>query len=387
MPVRIGAGASEEHSPRQAAIEAAVAARGGLQGAHADLAVVFASGAHLSDPEGLLEGVHEALVPGALIGCGAGGVLAGGREHEQQTAVAVWAAALDGGSATTFAVTAEPAVDEGFEFAGLPALEGSDAVLLLADPGSLPVEPLLAEIGAQAPGLPVLGGLASAVRAGGEALLFHGGDVVGEGGIGAALADVPIVPCVSQGAEPIGPEMTITAAEGNIVHELAGRPALEKLRSVIDELGDEERAMLGGGLLIGLVIDAAKPEYVRGDFLVRTLIGADEESQAIAVGALVEPGQVVRLHVRDADSADRDLRAQLAARARELAGPPAGALMFSCNGRGRGMFGVVDPDAAELERALDGAPAAGFFAAGEIGPIGSQSFVHGFTATVAVFGP
>jgi small ligand-binding sensory domain FIST len=61
--------------------------------------------------------------------------------------------------------------------------------------------------------------------------------------------------------------------------------------------------------------------------------------------------------------------------------------MFSCNGRGRGMFGVVDHDAAELERALDGAPAAGFFAAGEIGPIGSQSFVHGFTATVAVFGP
>ena len=49
------------------------------------------------------------------------------------------------------------------------------------------------------------------------------------------------------------------------------------------------------------------------------------------------------------------------------------------------MFGSPDHDAGALERALDGAPAAGFFCAGEIGPVGARSFVHGFTATIAVF--
>ena len=141
-----------------------------------------------------------------------------------------------------------------------------------------------------------------------------------------------------------------------------------------------------GGLLMGIVIDANKPEYVQGDFLVRGLVGADPDTGQVAVGTDVRPGQVVRLHARDAASADRDLRSALGARMLALGGrTPAGALLISCNGRGAGMFGHAHHDASALDDALGGAPAAGFFAAGEIGPVGGEYFVHGFTATVAVF--
>ena len=143
---------------------------------------------------------------------------------------------------------------------------------------------------------------------------------------------------------------------------------------------------MASGLLLGIVIDGGKPEYEQGDFLVRGVIGADPEAGTLTVGAPVQAGTVVRLHARDAVSADRDLRQALCLRREALGGGmPAGALVFTCNGRGEAMFGTPDHDALTLEEELAGAPAAGFFAAGEIGPVGGDPFLHGFTATVAVF--
>jgi small ligand-binding sensory domain FIST len=369
------------------AVEAAIAARSGLDGRRADVAVVFAAGAHLAAPEATLEGVHEALSPGQLVGCGAGGVLGAGREVEGGTCVAVWAAALGAGSAQAFHATAEEG-GESPEVTGLPALDGASGIVLLPDPFSFPADQVVADLSRRAPGLPVLGGVASARTADGAAALFFGAEDVDRGAVGLRFEGVEMLPCVSQGAAPVGPELTITAAEGHIVLELAGQPALEKLRAVIEELGTQDQARLSKGLLLGVVVDHNKPEYEQGDFLVRGLLGADVDTGAIAVAADVHPGQVVRLHVRDADCAARDLRAGLALRRQALGGqPPAGALVFTCNGRGRGMFGVADHDAGVVDSELGGAPAAGFFAAGEIGPVGSEVFLHGFTATVAVFAP
>ncbi|HXR13533.1 MAG TPA: FIST N-terminal domain-containing protein [Solirubrobacteraceae bacterium] len=391
MSVRIGAGLSRTRDARVGAIEAAQAAASGLAGARADVAVVFACGDHLAAPEAVLEGVHEALCPAQLVGCGASGVLADGAEVEDGTAVAVWAAALDGGSVRSFRANAPHGDDDDDEEETGPTVDvkaaaNATAVLVFPDAYSFDTEAMLAALRESCPQVPVLGGLASARTFDGTAALFHDESVLEQGAVGLLFEGVPVHTCVSQGASPLGPELTITAAEGQVIHELAGKPALVKLREVFDELDERERALVAGGLFLGIVIDAGKPEYEHGDFLVRGVVGADTEQGSVALSANLRAGQVVRLHARDARSADRDLERALRQRRATLGErSPAGALCFTCNGRGRGLFGVPDHDASALARALAGAPVAGFFAAGEIGPVSGESFQHAFSASVAVF--
>jgi small ligand-binding sensory domain FIST len=383
-PVRIATGLATDDAGPDAFAEAAARAALGLGGAAADLVVVFAAAANLMHAEEGLAAVEERLRPAAVIGCGAQGVIAGGRELEHG-GVAVWAGSLPGGTVRPFHLEAFDAGDDGVAIAGLPELAGAEAVILLVDPYSFPVEPLLDRLAVDHPGLPVIGGLASAGAGPGEGALIHAGGLEDRGAVGVALSGVDVRPCVSQGARPIGPEMVITACEENVIHELASRPALRRLHDAIGELEPHERALAGNGLLLGIVIDENQPDYERGDFLIRGLLGIDEESGSVQVGERVRVGQTVRLQVRDGESADEDLREALALHADALPGPPAGALLFSCNGRGSHMFGAPDHDALALDGAFGGAPAAGFFCAGEIGPVGPRSFVHGFTATLAVF--
>jgi small ligand-binding sensory domain FIST len=206
------------------------------------------------------------------------------------------------------------------------------------------------------------------------------------GAVGVVLSDVTVNCTVSQGASPIGPEMVVTACDGNVIEELASRPALDRLMDAIrNELSPDEQALATQGLLVGIVIDENRPDYERGDFLVRALMSVDEQERTITIGERVRVGQTVRLHVRDAASADVDLRDALERAARELDRPAAGALMFTCNGRGSHMFGSAGHDADALAREIGPAPAAGFFCAGEIGPVGARSFVHGFSTSVALF--
>lgn len=390
--VRTSVGASESFDTVEAAAEAADRARAGLEPT-CDLAVVFASGHHLAMAKWLLSEVHERLEPRAVIGCGAGGTVAGGHELEETPGIAVWAASLPGADLETMHLTAERDA-QGFRLLGLPVslLEpanadeagGDESLIALCDPFSFPAEELLAAVDRSRPHVPVLGGLASASFAGG-AVLLRDGEVHSDGAVAVRLRGVQVLPCVSQGAGPVGPEMTITSAEANVIGQLAGKPAMERLGEVISALPDHERELAAAGVLVGLVIDENRPEYERGDFLVRPIIGADRESGAIAIGEPVRVGQTVRLQVRDAASADEDLREALRAQSQALGSHgAAGALLFTCNGRGSHMFEVPDHDAAAIEDSL-GVPTAGFFCAGEIGPVGGRNFLHGFTATMAVF--
>jgi small ligand-binding sensory domain FIST len=386
MPVRIGTGLSTTPEPRAAALEAASAAARELGDARCDLAVVFVSGALLGAPDAVLGAVHEMLAPEGLIGCGAGGVIAHSREIETGSAVSVWAANFGDGTATTFHAAVEELELGTGALTGMSDLAGADGAILLADPVTFPTDAVLRFLTESTPMLPLLGGLASGRTFNDETVLFIDEQVVSEGAVGVRLDGVEVLPMVSQGAAPIGPELTITAGEGHVIGELAGKPALEKLRETIEALPPEDLQLVQGGLLVGIVVDSNKPDYLQGDFLVRGLVGADPSTGQVAIAADVHPGQVVRLHARDAESADRDLREALSIRMTALGGrPPAGALVFACNGRGRSMFGCADHDAEVVADALAGAPAAGFFAAGEIGPVGGGYFLHSFTATVAVF--
>jgi small ligand-binding sensory domain FIST len=389
--VQVSVGASESFDTVEAAAEAADRARAGLD-ASCDLVFVFASGHHLGMAKWLLSEVHERLEPSALLGCGAGGTVAGGHELEDTPGIVVWAASLPAAELETMHLTAERDA-ESFRLLGLPeslttAADGpstaDESLIALCDPFSFPPEELLAQIERSRPHVPVLGGLASASFAGGSVLL-QDGELHTQGAVAVRMRGLEMLPCVSQGAGPVGPEMTITRAEANVIGELAGKAAMERLGEAIAALPESERSLASSGVLIGLVIDENRPEYDRGDFLVRPIIGADRDSGAIAIGEQVRVGQTVRLQVRDAASADEDLRAALRAQAQALGSDgAAGALLFTCNGRGSHMFEVPDHDAGAIEDAL-AAPTAGFFCAGEIGPVGGRNFLHGFTATMAVF--
>jgi small ligand-binding sensory domain FIST len=200
------------------------------------------------------------------------------------------------------------------------------------------------------------------------------------GGVGVVLpGGVATRTVVSQGCRPIGDPMIVTRAEGNLVMEIAGRPALDRLDDLVRAADAEERSLLASGLQIGIAIDEHRATFERGDFLIRGVVGADRLQRALAVGDRVEVGTTVQFQVRDAVAADEDLRAMLA----DATGDAA--LVFTCNGRGQRLFGEPDHDARVVHDTLGSPALAGMFCAGEFGPIGGRSFVHGFTASVLVF--
>jgi small ligand-binding sensory domain FIST len=383
LACRIGAGLSTSESAWEAAREAAREARGGaLGGAEVDLAFVFLSPAHLVEAEAAAEAVREELAPRHLLGCVAEGVVARDRELEEGPAVAVWASALPGAEIECFHVAAVQ-TEEGTAVAGFPELDDPGLVALLVDPFTFPVGPFLTRLNEAHERIPLVGGIAAGGgRPGAQALILEDA-VHAEGAVGAVVSGLPVLTVVSQGCRPIGREAVITRCEGNVVYELAGEPALERLRREIAALSSEEQALAARGLLAGLVIDENRPQYETGDFLMRGLLSADEATGALALGETVRVGQTLRFFVRDAASADADLRQALADAPRRAR--PAGALLFTCNGRGTNMFPEPDHDARVVAEALGTRALAGFFCGGEIGPVGGKAFLHGFTATLAVF--
>ena len=230
--------------------------------------------------------------------------------------------------------------------AGLPDLEGADAVIMLADPYTFPVEPLLIQLASDFPGLPVIGGLASARRGPMAACSCTTTRSRKPGAVGAVLRGVDVRACVSQGARPIGPEMVITAADGQRGAR-AREPAGARAAARGDRRARRRGARAGGERPAARHRDRREPARVRASATswCAASWAPTRRAGSVTVGDLVRVGQTARLQVRDGVSADEDLRAMLLQQRRELPGPPAGALVFTCNGRGVGMFGEPDHDA------------------------------------------
>ncbi|MGH3970245.1 MAG: FIST signal transduction protein, partial [Mycobacterium sp.] len=235
------------------------------------------------------------------------------------------------------------------------------------------------------PGTPVIGGVVSGGRGPGDTRLFRSRDVLTSGVVGVRLPGMHAIPIVSQGCRPIGHPYIVTGAEDLVITELGGRAPLQRLREIVEGLPPDEQDLVSNGLQIGIVVDEHLAAPSQGDFLIRGLLGADSSTGAMEVGEVVEVGATVQFQVRDAVGADKDLRLAVERALAELPGRPVGALLFTCNGRGRRMFGVADHDASTITDLLGGIPLAGFFAAGEIGPIACRNALHGFTASMALF--
>ena len=239
---------------------------------------------------------------------------------------------------------------------------------MVCDPFTFPAGDLLAHLNQHVPGATVMGGMASGGLRSGQSLLFLDDRVVTHGAVGAHLPRARIRPLVAQGCRPVGDPYTVTQADGNLIIELGGRPPLARLRELAAALPVPEQELLARGAHLGIVIDEYRAEPGQGDFLVRGIAGADPESGAIAVGGELEVGQTVQFHVRDARSADEDLRRILVRETASLGGRPlAGALLFTCTGRGTRMFAEPDHDTGLLAQVLGQVPLAGFFCDGELG--------------------
>ncbi|MGH3889691.1 MAG: FIST signal transduction protein [Pseudonocardiaceae bacterium] len=370
-----------------AAAESAVTqAMAALRGQRPDLLCVFVSAADPNGVESAGTRARELAGAGTTLGCGAGGVIGAGRGVEIEPAVSVFAACLPGVRCTPFHLELVRTAD-GADVIGKPDRHEDDAVaVLLADPFTFPIAAFVQRSNDDPIGLPLIGGVASGPRGGGAARLFLDGRSVPAGAVGVVLGGpVAAVPVVSQGCRPFGPTMIVTKAAGNVLFGLAGTPALAKLEQIVAELPAEERQAVARGLHIGVAMDEYAEEHERGDFLIRGVVGADSERGAIAIQDVVEVGRTVRFQVRDASAAAADLE-ELFSRFRAENGPVGGALLFSCNGRGATMFPSADHDVLAVRAGLGTTGVAGFFAAGEIGPVAGRNHLHGFTASILVFG-
>jgi len=352
-------------------------------GEQPDLAIVFVTEAHGGALEDIAATIRSTLRPVTLLGCTASSVVGNEREVEGQPAIALWAGHAGLVMPVLLRLETRP---DGTAVIGWPAEPPPTAgsLLLLVDPFTFPTDAFLRGLRDQADAwLPVVGGMASAGRGPGGNRLVVNDTVVTEGAVGALIGGVEVESVVSQGCRPIGDPFVVTKAEtsphGTRIYELGGRSALERIQELVTALGPDDRMLLQRGLHLGRVIDEHRVEFDRGDFLIRNVLGGDPETGMIQVGDEVELGGTVQFQVRDAASADEDLRELLQGRQAD------GALLFTCNGRGTNLFGVPDQDAAVLAEKLGPAPVAGMFCQGEIGPVGTESFVHGFTASVVLF--
>jgi len=356
-----------------------------------DLALAFVHPQYVPHIEDLLSGVLGAIGSRHLTGCTGGGIIGGDEEVEQKPAVSLMVAQLPGVEIAPFHVTqreVEESTGPGFWHYQLEVESTENAnLILLVDPFSIQAVQLVQALGEAYPGAPLIGGLASGGQQPGENRLFLDGEVFDDGAVGVALAGkVALRAVVSQGCKPIGQPFTVTRAEKNIIFELGGRPPLAVLQEMLPQLPQDEQQLARTALFLGRVINEYKEEFGRGDFLIRNLVGHDPKSGALAVGDWMRTGQTVQFQVRDGQCADEDLRCLLAREKQRFAhGPPAGALLFSCLGRGAGMYGVSSHDIKALHQYVGPIATAGFFCNGEIGPVGERAFVHGFTSVIGLF--
>jgi len=338
----------------------------------ADLALVFVAG-HGSGLSAVTHRVHDRLPRATLLGCSAGGVIGGGLEIEGRPGVSVTLASLPDAELVPFQFSESLVTTLG--------RESSAPLLVLADPYTVDAPELVKTLDEAFPGATKLGGLASGARAPGRHALFLGDATHASGAVGVALRGLTIETIVAQGCRPIGDAMFITRHRGQTIHELNGKPAARVLRELYETLTDADRELFHHSLFLGVGMDDKK-EYRHGDFLIRNIGGIQRESGALIAGATFEDYQVVQFHLRDAQTSSEDLDTMLAS----ATGTPAGALLFSCLGRGQGLYGRPNHDSDAFHRALgDDVPLGGFFCNGEIGPVRGRTHLHGYTSCFGLF--
>ncbi len=351
-----------------------------LDGVQPDLLVVFASPHHRVAFAEVASGLKKLLNADTVVGSTAVAIAGGATEIEDGPALSVFAACWGGGRARAFSLDAFR-TSEGLRIVGWPDdVPATGTLLLLTEPLSFPTDDFLAMCRACRPELKLIGGSTSVAGPDyGSAMVLD--DSLQSRGAVAVLLDesVQVQTVVAQGCRPIGQPLVITRSNRNVITELAGQPPLERLRQILGALDDTDQEILRRGIQVGLVVNEHQLNFGRGDFLIRSLLGSDDPNGSITISESVQPGQTIQFHLRDGVAATEDLEALLRGSA------ASGVLLFTCNGRGTHLFGVPSHDSGLIQGRIGPVPLAGMFCSGEVGMISGKTFLHGHTASVALF--
>lgn len=380
----------------------------------ADLAVVFISSAFASEYSRLMPLLQDQLSVPLLLGCSGGGIIGMNdtgevREVEAEAALSLTLMRMPNARIQTFHLKAgelpdlDSSPEKWVQAVGVSPADNT-LFLLLSDPSSSRISELLEGLDFAYPGAIKLGGLASSTAMGSRTGLFCNYKQCFEGTVGVAITgDYSWETIVAQGCRPIGPVFRVTRGERNIIFGISpdstdavsGSPSnlrenpLENLRELVEELNDSDKELAQTSLFVGIARSEFKQYLNQGDFLIRNLLGIEPKTGAIAVGNRVRPGQRLQFHLRDARASAQDLELLLENNTKALSVVPSassavGAFMFSCLGRGKGLYGEADFDARLFNRYFPNIPVSGCFCNGEIGPVGNSTFLHGYTSVFGI---
>lgn len=380
---------SRNRTWREAVRELATKIKKDLGGRSCDLAIFFVSETYERfDPQAFSKLLTDILPYRVLLGCNSSGVISAKNEIEMEPAITMLAMHLPGVKLYPFAV---PAGQIGLLESGNKLINYLDIFptdkprfICLADPATADINALLHGFNEGYKGLPVVGGLASGAVMGAANWLCLNGAVHNDGAIGVALTgNIEFEVIVSQGSRPIGKPFVVTRAEDNVLYEIAGRPALMVVRELLEELSAKDKTLAEHTLSVGIVMNEKKTAFKRGDFLIRNIVGFDPDTGALMVAALLKVGQTLQFQLRDAETSSEDLNLMLE-KASSANGHPQGGILVSCCGRGKNFYGTPDHDISAIQNLRGPMPLAGFFANGEISPIGDKNFVHGYTSSLVI---
>lgn len=387
-PYAASSAISSHIDSRTAAMEVAEQLHDEL-GGRCDLLLMFASYHHRTALAEAAAAIRRTVSPRTMLGVTAEAVLGADQELDGRAGLSAIGMRLGGAKVRSWTTSPDnpiPLRDPAAVRSRIGFNEELRTTVFIADPFTTPITrllPALSECGEGVKPVPVIGGMASGASQPGLNVLVLNDRVLTAGGVGVTISgDVDIDFVISQGCRPIGKPLVVTKSQENVILELGSMRALDALQEVAQNLPDHERQLLSQGLLLGTVINEYRDRFGRGDFLIRSILGIDQRAGGIAVGDMPRIGQTVQFHVRDATTAGEDL--QLLLDAQQMRVPPFAAMLFSCNGRGARLFGSAGHDLNMIHSRLGNVPTAGYFAAGELGPIGDQSFLHGHTACLAL---
>ena len=386
--MRVGVGQSQRTALADALEDAATIAMGNAQLAKADLAVVFATVDYQADYGQLFHTIHEVSGCDHLVGCSGMSVLTSAGEIEGEPAVAVLVLRSDDVSAMPFLVSSDDSsmIGAAIRERISPKLNENSLLVVLPDVRCISPEALVHQIGEDGNRLPIVGAAASGSPDGQYIYEWLDGEVVEAGVAGMLLTGAIHTEIgVAQGCQPIGRSLEITRAEGNVIYEVNGGPALDGLQGALESLSTEDLRQSGRVVFIGIAMEKENPAPQSGDFLVRNLVGYDKESGAIAVSESVSEGQLIQFHLRNSSSADKEIQEivlDLHKRTREQ--PPAFGMYFNCLGRGKGLYGEANHDIQIIKQRFPDLPVIGFFGNAEFAPIGGRNFAHAYTGALVL---